>query len=790
MSNRVSYIEIDIARCSLVYGESPCTAAIGTTGEAKCYNSRRTCQDLENYAETFETVRFSVPTHFLNANIDAVPNITNIAYTPSVLSLGNSVGARASITVTFADLLTPDTGPAGDPYIISRDYDPYKRGTYWGKFKARHPYLKGRTLRWYNGKDTDRIEDMEVRTFVVDSAIGPNAKGVFSITAKDPLKLLNEKTAQAPRLSKGVLSAAINSTQTSLTLSPSGIGNQEYPTSGRVSIAGNEIVSFTRSGDNMTITRGQLNTEAQEHDADDRVQLVLSYVGVPPEEIISDLMQNYASIPSEYINLVNWTAETTEYLGRTYTGHIAEPTAVVDLVNEILEQAAISIWWDELGSRIRLQVLRDVTKDSQTITDDLILSESFTQKDQPNKRVSQVWTYYGQINPLESLDDPTNYRNTLSTVNLESETNHGSPSIKQIYSRWIPQFGRTTAERLNNLLLGRYAEPPKLFSYKLLRDSGIINPILGAGYNLQSYMNQGFDGSAVVTPCQTVSVVPEASSFTVQAEEVLISDAVDPINPAVKVVSIDSDTFNFNLRNAFLSIYTEAEEGDTVICEVSEGVVVGSTSTAAYAFDTGDGWPSGIVPQIVIKSGAYIVGRGGDGGSSSLRDNGQAFGTLIYGNFQPGLSGGPSMIARTQVSITNQGVIGGGGGGGGGGASAGFFGYFIIGGGGAAGRNGGLGGQASNTLDSQYNSSTNAAGPQGGLTTGGQYSNFLDFGEGPFLIAQGSKGGDLGQAGGTGPSDASIIPTTGAPGGAPGAAVVGNSLITWDTLGDIRGARI
>lgn len=774
MSNRVSYIEIDIARCSLVYSETPCAAAIGVTGDAKCYNSRKTCQDKANYTEIFETVRFSVPTHFLSANIDAVPNITNISYTPSMLSLGSSIGARSSITVNFADLLTPDTGPAGDPYIISRDYDPYKSGTYWGKFKARHPYLKGRTLRWYNGKDTDSIADMEVRAFVIDSVIGPNAKGVFSITAKDPLKLLDEKTAQAPKLSKGVLSAALNSTQTSLTLSPSGIGEQEYPSNGMVSIAGNEIVSFTRSGDSMTITRGQLNTEAQEHDADDRVQLVLSYVGIPPESIISDLMQTYAAIPSDYINLVNWTAETTEYLGRTYTGHIAEPTAVSDLVNEILEQAAISVWWDELGSKIRLQVLRDVTKNSQTITDDLILAESFTQKDQPSKRVSQVWTYYGQINPLESLNDPTNYRNTLSTVNLESETNHGSPSIKQIYSRWIPQFGRTTAERLNNLLLGRYAEPPKLFSYKLLRDSGIINPILGAGYNLQSYMNQGFDGSAVVTPCQAISVTPDSSKFTIQAEEVLISDVVEPINPTVKVVSIDSDTFNFNLRSAFLSIYTEAVDGDTVICEIAEGVVVGSVSTAAYAFDTGTGWPSGIVPEIVIKSGAYIVGRGGDGGGSFTS------GPSVI--ISIGANGGASLITRIPISITNNGVIGGGGGGGGGGFyfnPSNNFGQFG-GGGGGAGMLSGAGGNSGGGRTGSGGDTAAWIGSNGSLQTGGNGGNNS-------LLIAGGTGGNLGSNGQDGISGGLLL---GAAGGAAGAAVVGDSLITWDTLGDVRGARI
>lgn len=42
-------IELEQDQCRLLYGESPCTAALGTTGTRKCYNTRSTCQDRENY---------------------------------------------------------------------------------------------------------------------------------------------------------------------------------------------------------------------------------------------------------------------------------------------------------------------------------------------------------------------------------------------------------------------------------------------------------------------------------------------------------------------------------------------------------------------------------------------------------------------------------------------------------------------------------------------------------------------------------------------------------------------
>ncbi len=198
--------------------------------------------------------------------------------------------------------------------------------------------MRGRVLRWYNGKVGDTLETMEVRTFLIDSVAGPDANGKFTVVAKDPLKLLDDKQAQAPALSKGSLSADLAIGATSLTLTPSGIGNEEYPSSGYASIAGNEIVSYTRSGDVMTIGRAALNTEAQEHDTDDRVQVVLEYSSLAPNLIINDLLTTYSEIPSAYINLPNWAAETSQYLGRVYSGFIAEPTGVVTLINELLQQ--------------------------------------------------------------------------------------------------------------------------------------------------------------------------------------------------------------------------------------------------------------------------------------------------------------------------------------------------------------------------------------------------------------------------------------------------------------------
>ena len=815
MSERITFVEIELPVCQLTYGESPCEAELGETGDKKCFNSRKTCQDLANYDEGFETLRLAKPSSFLPLGITAVANIQSVNYTPSRLMLGESIGVRSKLTVTCGDHPFPDTGPGGDPYRDERPYDPYHQGTFWGKIKARQPYLRGRILRWYTGGASQNLDQMERRTFVIDRVEGPSTNGQFTIIAKDPLTVTDDKRAQAPVLSRGVLLSPIDESQTTATLAPAGIGDEEYPASGKVAIGGNEICEFTRSDDTLTLTRGVNNTEAQEHDEDDRVQLCLEYTGEDPGDIISDLLTTYGNTPSSFINIGNWNAETSEFLGRVYTGIIAEPVAVDELINEILQQSAITIWWDEFGEQIRLQVLRDITQGTFVYNDDFIMGGTFGQKDQPEKRVSQVWTYYGQINPLESQDDPKNYRNTLRTVNLLSEANHGSAAIKTIYSRWITQFGRTAVERLNNLIISRYAEPPKLFSFELLRSSGTPLPTLGSGARVESFFNQDDEGIPQQSPVQVVQAKASDSSVKYQVEEVVIAEDVELDDPTVKVVPIDSDADNFNLREAYLQIYAEANPGDKIICDVREGIVVSSNSTSSAAWDSGSGWPSDVTLEMIVRDGATIAGRGGRGGQGGSNTFG--LNANDGGNGQPG---GLGMLIRSSIEITNNGTIGGGGGGGGGGGAAnarvaaGTQNRNAASGGGGGGGGGaiGSGGSGGTVLDSADDGINGASGnnaSRGFRGAGGEsFTATITINPGSVRASAtakggvGGNGGGLGQSGlGAGQAEATATFTSGSgaedenigspgQGGPPGPAIDGDSLITFIDEGTILGARI
>ena len=288
----LTYVEIDVDYCSLAYGSAPCTAMLGVTGESKCFNSLVSCQDRINFDNAHATIRFAVPTDYLPSDIDCIPSIKDISFTPAVISLGEDLGMRASLSITFEDHRHSDTGPGFDKYHAERSYNPYERGTFWGKFRARQPFVTGRPLRLIRGKVGQSLAEMETRHYVMESFDGPTPQGTYRLVAQDILKLADNDRAQAPILSQGLLAANIDADDAALSALPSGIGNSEYPASGYLCIGGKEIVSFTRSADAFTISRGQLGTEAVAHTADERLQLVLRYEGEDPANIIADLLEN------------------------------------------------------------------------------------------------------------------------------------------------------------------------------------------------------------------------------------------------------------------------------------------------------------------------------------------------------------------------------------------------------------------------------------------------------------------------------------------------------------------
>jgi hypothetical protein len=566
------------------------------------------------------------------------------------------------------------------------------------------------------GTDGQEFEAMERRHFIVEETAGPNSSGTYSITAKDALKLAQGDRALAPKASQGYLVNGITAAQTApfvVILSPFGIGNIDYPTSGTAAIGGKEIVTFTRSGDSVTITaRAQNNTEAAAHEPEDRVQLCLKYSSQTAPTILNSLLTNYTDIPSGYIPLADWVVESNIYLGKSYSTVIAEPTPINSLINEILEQTGSNMWWDSSASKIRWSVLSKPDSSAFEFNESNYLQGSFNIADQLSKRISRVIVNYGQINPLLNLTDERNYSSSLLNIDLESEAFfNNTPAYKNIYSRWIDGDLRDSATFVANLILQRYSTPPRKLGFKILRDSISLMPELSGSYNLKNLYVQDFTGAQQAMPVQVTSVNPGDSTITVNAEEVTFTEIIPPEQNVVNLFPTPN-YIGYNIYNRAAAEIGGAPIAATVVnVFVSENFVLGSMTT-------GSGWPAGATINLYVQPGAKILGAGGNGGNggsaSSIAEEllfnktGRLFVTSeTTTSPTSGTAGGTALEIFHPVNITNYGMIGGGGGGAGGagGAAAGvawrpeYAGYKSAlaaiggnGGGGGAGFPGGIGG--------------------------------------------------------------------------------------------------
>lgn len=1001
----LTYIEIDVPVCQLTFGVAPCTA----TGDKKCFNSRATCKDLANIDEETVTMRFAIDNGFLPVEIEAIPSLMDVSFSPATIRPGETLGERASCNATFADHFYSDTATGFDKYFDERDYDPYKQGTFWAKFRARQPYIRGKRMRVIRGYvpatfsqeypfgeplPAGVLDRQDVRNYVIENFNGATPDGKFTISARDILKIADGDRAQAPRLSSGRILADVASTANTFTLTPSGAGDEEYPAFGYLNLGGKEIVRFARdpysglnantellmhfdgannatvmtdssgktrngtvvgnaklttaskrygpsclildgagdyvnfadnaawtpagdftidcwalfddftrqhticshssnadanmyrlyvtaagalcfdiisgggallnlasaaaevaagsfehisverfgnvwtlyvngvpvdttissvvipnftsnfrigasgtvannqmkgqidefrfqsqafwqgdfseelpgsyaaNGDVVSIDRGYFSTLAQDHKAQDRAQLCLEYTSDNVAEIVADLLVNYASCEPEFIPFEDWETEVGLYHNQVYSAMIAEPTAVKTLLDELIQQAQLAMWQDDASQQIQLRVLKPVSPLAPVISDEAYLKGSFQSVEQLDRRVSHVWTYFGQRNPLEKLDKTDNYRSSDLVINSESLTNYEAPAIKKIYSRWIPEGGRAVASKMGDVILSRLAQPPRKFMLKTWK-TGSILPELGGHYFVSAPTLQDDTGAQIIAPVIITRLDPNDTEFGIEAEEAYGgSEPVDLIN---RVIPIEADTLNVNVLALHNSIYQpltdeDVANGVNLTIRVNSGVRVGSTNILNAAIDFGDAddWPLGF--QITLEIYGDVKGKGGRGGRGGTGTSASTAGE----------NGGLAIRTRFPIKVRRKAgsrIAGGGGGGGGSGAA--LFGAEHIGGagGGGAGHDPGDGGAWPFTGNPTLGAKPGGdeVGGDGGHRSGQGYP--------------GPKGGNIGQAGPNGQGNIGGVPASN--GGQPGAAIDGVSYCTMlETNGDLLGPTI
>ena len=349
-------------------------------------------------------------------------------------------------------------------------------------------------------------------------------------------------------------------------------------------------------------------------------------------------------------------------------------------------------------------------------------------------------------------------------------------------------------------------------------------PSNNGGYAITGYTLTRSDGATVTGTTSPLVMANNFTdgvlyTFTVKATNSIGTGPVSNTSASGAPKITVNITYSSNATNVVISqsTITSAAVGwdgvAPIIANITNNATISSTSTSSYALSF-TGIPSTTTVNFVNYGS--IIGMGGNGGSS----------------YTVGSNAGPALIASSAIRISNYGVIGGGGGGGGaGGSSTGLINWKGGGGGGGgggaggSGGTGGTGGTSANTPGGQGNSGSNGSmtsggnGGQGGRglgSPGAQYSQAGSAGANAYSYGSAGSGGPLGPAstgdnaswttqGGGGGGGGALGSSGGSGGGGAaagsrwyyngpyaggtgGAAIAGNSNITWIATGTRAGA--
>jgi hypothetical protein len=529
----IQIVEIVQPLCSREFGVGACEA-VGI----KCFNTDRTCKFITALDLTDQVLmRFVSPAANRNAAADfrltgnlltengeelltedddpiqlqgfsfdvapldpstAIPALLDVDTAPTVLNVSGGddnmspLGIRAVANVMIKDFPFNDVG--FDPYLSDRTYDPLTQGSFWTKWLARNPFHVGYILNVYDGYFGQTLDEMTKREYSIEKIDASRSQ--VRITAKDILRKVTDNEVTAPRLSPGALAGDVAIGATSLLVA--GAALDDYPASGRIRI-NDEIIQYTgraTSGSNINftgLTRGVLNTVAAAHQQFDRVQRVLSYVNTPFSDIIYDLLVEWGGIDPVYITKADWDAEYSDFrLLYSFTGHLADPIPVQQLVGELTQQALSYIWWDERIQKIRLRAERPVPAPVDISEDGDIVADSFTIQEIPKDRASQVYVYYGLRNPVLNPRDKFSYAQGEVVIDAEAERQYGETKIKELFCRWVNTS--VIASALANSYILRFRDVRKHVTFTLTAKD-IDNLWTGDVASISHFMYVNADGS-------------------------------------------------------------------------------------------------------------------------------------------------------------------------------------------------------------------------------------------------------------------------------------------------------
>ncbi len=482
------------------------------------------------------------------------PTISKFDWAPTELIQSRGLGYRGVVKISFTDFSYGD------------------KGTYFGKLLGRNPFYLDRKLKIHEGflnndGSFDFVNSIE-RLYFIKRIDGPTDKGIITITAKDPLTLLDKDQATSPKKSDGKLDALLSESTVGVTIDIT--DNDGFTVGGGVAVIEDEIIRYSSTsgaGSIVISERGAFGSIAEEHDAGSPVRECFYFENENCVDVIRDLIEDYTDIDhANYIDDDAWDIERDVYLSsELITGVIIEPTSVKDIIQKITSQTWVDVWWSDEEQEIKLKAIGpNLAAVSEIDSDNHILDKGFKIKRNAEKAITQAWIYYDKIN-LAAGDDPNNYRSLyiVADPTLEGASGHGREKRKTIFGSFLNASGLATATKVGSRILEKEGKGSNDIAFYLDAKDSILKT--GDSVNVLIDCIQDSNGDPVRTNYRIVSKEQvDGITFSYKAVETGQDpdDRYGMIGPNT-LLDYDSESETNKDAYAFISAdYAEMPNGD------------------------------------------------------------------------------------------------------------------------------------------------------------------------------------------------------------------------------------
>lgn len=423
------------------------------------------------------------------------PCVNNIQWVPTRAAESGGLGLFGQLVIDVTDF----------PY-------PGGAGTYFGRLLANNEYYLDRLLKvwvgFYRQGETFSFSNFQERRFFIKRIVGPDQNKKLKIEAVDILSLL--KDGQVPPITYGQLNAALNNSATG-TINIQ--DNTNFVNATGYAIINDEIVQYTSTSGSDSIVfsaRGQLGTKADEHDADDSVRMIY----VDDDNVVNairTLIEDYTNVDdATYIPDTDWNTQRDDFLSSENVAlRVLEPTEVDVLIDEMGQYCSTNVWWDEAAKEIKLEAIGPTLTPSVEWDDNNnILDERIILKRDQKKILTQVWYFYGKVNPTKG-DNAENYSSTYVRIDSFAEAGLGTEKIKKIFAKHIPDTGTATASKVTSRLISQNSKPIELTLMVDAKDSSLD---VGDSVDINSDIFQDTSGANAVTKLRIIEKIEKPNN--------------------------------------------------------------------------------------------------------------------------------------------------------------------------------------------------------------------------------------------------------------------------------------